>query len=241
MTEADWLACTNPERMVRFLNDKASDRKLRLFACNCARQVWDLLAGRLGREAVAASERYADGLAEEADLDAARRALTDWLNASYFSWRSSINSNEQLLALRAALATCHANTFRAALEAAKQIAQAAVNRCPPQVIVNKAARRRAAEAARGQQHRDTCRLLREMIGNPFWPVAIPPSWLAWHEGLIPSMARRMYDERHFAELPVLADALEDAGCEDADILDHCRGGGPHVRGCWVLDALLGKP
>jgi hypothetical protein len=238
MTEAEWLACADPERMVRFLNGKASDRKLRLFACNCARQVWDLLAGRLGREAVAASERYADGLAEEADLEAARRALTDWLNESFYYWRSSNYSAEPLPALRAALATCHASPFRAALEAAKQIAQAAANRWARPVLMKAA--RRQAEAARGEQHRDSCRLLHDMIGNPFWPVAIPPSWLAWHDGLIPSMARRMYHGRSFAELPVLADALEEAGCEDADLLGHCRTRAEHVRSCWVLDAVLGQ-
>jgi len=54
------------------------------------------------------------------------------------------------------------------------------------------------------------------------------------------MARRMYDSRDFADLPVLADALEEAGCQDQDILGHCRSESEHVRGCWVIDLLLGK-
>src|SRR5262249_20701254 len=80
-------------------------------------------------------------------------------------------------------------------------------------------------------------LLRDIFGNPFRPVALDPAWLSWHGGLLVSMARRMYDSRDFADLPVLADALEEAGCDNADILAHCRGPGPHVRGCWVVDLI----
>ena len=83
-------------------------------------------------------------------------------------------------------------------------------------------------------------LLRDIFGNPFRPVALDPVWLSWHDGLLVSMARWMYDSHEFADQPVLADALEEAGCDNADILAHCRGPGPHVRGCWVLDRLLGK-
>ena len=64
--------------------------------------------------------------------------------------------------------------------------------------------------------------------------------MAWEQFLIPNWARTIYEERHFEEMPMLADALEDAGCTNDDILSHCRGPGPHVRGCWVIDLLLGK-
>jgi hypothetical protein len=79
----------------------------------------------------------------------------------------------------------------------------------------------------------------EVIGNPFQPVTLHPSWLAWHGGAVPNLARSIYDERAFERLPVLADALEEAGCDNADVLGHCRSGGEHVRGCWVVDLLLG--
>jgi hypothetical protein len=85
-----------------------------------------------------------------------------------------------------------------------------------------------------------CRLIRDLIRVPFRPVAIEPAWLAWNHGTVPAIARRVYGERAFPELPVLADALEDAGCTDADLLAHCRGPGPHVRGCWAVDLILGK-
>lgn len=85
-----------------------------------------------------------------------------------------------------------------------------------------------------------CEMLRDIFGNPFRPVAVDPAWLAWNHGTVPAIARHVYDDRAFHDLPILADALEDAGCTNADLLDHCRGPGPHVRGCWAVDLLLGK-
>ena len=84
-------------------------------------------------------------------------------------------------------------------------------------------------------------MMREVFGNPFRPApAIDPSWLAWNGGTVRKLAQAIYDDRAFDRLPVLADALEDAGCNDAELLSLCRGPGPHARGCWALDLLLGK-
>jgi hypothetical protein len=83
-------------------------------------------------------------------------------------------------------------------------------------------------------------LLRDILGNPFRPSALDPAWLAWNGGTVAKLAAAIYDERRFADLPILADALEDAGCADAGILAHCRGGGEHVRGCWAVDRLTGR-
>jgi hypothetical protein len=83
-------------------------------------------------------------------------------------------------------------------------------------------------------------LIRDIWGNPFRRVAIDPSLLTWHEGCVMKMAHAIYDERAFDRLPILADAMEDAGRSDADLLAHLRIPGQHVRGCWVVDLLLGK-
>jgi hypothetical protein len=83
-------------------------------------------------------------------------------------------------------------------------------------------------------------LLKDIFGNPFRPVIVDPAWLTWHDALLVSMAQQMYESRDFRDMPVLADALEEAGCTNQDILDHCRQPDEHVRGCWVIDALLGK-
>ena len=86
-------------------------------------------------------------------------------------------------------------------------------------------------------HSTRLALLRCIVGNPFWPVAFEPRWRTEHTV---GIARKMYDDRDFAAMPILADALEEAGCENSDILTHCREPGEHVRGCWVVDLVLGK-
>ncbi|MBY0522733.1 MAG: hypothetical protein K2R98_05020 [Gemmataceae bacterium] len=76
--------------------------------------------------------------------------------------------------------------------------------------------------------------------HPFCRVIVDPSWLDWSSGTVRKLAQVIYEQRTFDRLPILADALEDAGCSDADILTHCRQPGEHVRGCWALDLILGK-
>ena len=68
---------------------------------------------------------------------------------------------------------------------------------------------------------------------------INPSWLSWNSEAVPSIARRIYEERTFHLMPILADALEEAGCIHTAILEHCRLESRHARGCWVLDSILG--
>jgi hypothetical protein len=80
-------------------------------------------------------------------------------------------------------------------------------------------------------------LLRELMGNPFHPVAIDPSWLT---STVRLLAEGIYQEKAFDRMPILADALQDAGCDNDEVLNHCRGPEPHVRGCWVVDLVLGK-
>ncbi|HEX3148247.1 MAG TPA: hypothetical protein VHR66_09185 [Gemmataceae bacterium] len=80
-------------------------------------------------------------------------------------------------------------------------------------------------------------LVRDLFANPFRPVAFDPRWRTSDSV---GVARGIYQHRAFDRMPILADALMDAGCDDTAILDHCRGLGPHVRGCWVVDLVLGK-
>jgi hypothetical protein len=85
------------------------------------------------------------------------------------------------------------------------------------------------------------KVLRDLFGPlPFRPIIVAPFWLTWNDGTVPKVARRMYDKRKFDAMPTLAAALESAGCTNGDILRHCREPGEHVRGCWVVDLLLGK-
>jgi hypothetical protein len=91
------------------------------------------------------------------------------------------------------------------------------------------------ESAEVEEKARQCQLIREIFGNPFRPVRADPSWLTSDVLLL---ARGIYDEKAFDRMPILADALQDAGCDNVNVLDHCHEPGEHVRGCWVLDMLL---
>ena len=227
MTEAEWLTCGNARTMLTFLGGKPGERKLRLFTCACWRQRWPEPTDPRSAWAVAAAERYADGLCSWAAVKAAHE--------------------EASLCLRAAgqaLDEAGWGTDRAAFRAAQDRHRAA---CATEwataggnIFAAEHVLRLAQEGATKKQRAGFADLVREVFGNPFRAAPVDPAWLTWHGGLLVSMARRMYDGRDFADMPVLADALEEAGCTDASILDHLRSPGAHVRGCWAVDLLLGK-
>jgi len=222
MTEAEWLCeTTRPVLLVdhttRSLSrTNAGRRKLRLFACAAARLVWDVLPDDRLRAAVEVAERVADRRATGADLAAARVAVAG-LAADGGPYGKSFAAVR--VAVDVAVATTDSRASAAAFTVAtrnfRQLDQ-------PEEEVGSAY---------------LCRLLRSIFGNPFRPVTPDPRWLTTP---VVTLAATMYDTRDFAPMPILADALEEAGCEDAGVLDHCRGGGPHARGCWVVDLVLGK-
>jgi hypothetical protein len=224
MTEAEWLASTDPEAMLRFLDGRASDRKLRLFACACCRRVWHLLTDPDSRRAVEVSERFADRSAGPRELAAALVRVATRDQAAHLA--ASRKPAETVWEACAA-------TIELAVDAATRDAEAAaVGPAAWDRVQADANRARAVEAGLAAG------LLREVVGNPFRRPGVAPSVLAWHGGTVPRLARTIYDEHRFGDLPVLADALEEAGCADAEILAHLRGPGPHVPGCWPLDLLL---
>jgi hypothetical protein len=240
MTEAEWRACGEPARMLFFLIGKPGDplrafcegevggRKLRLFACACVRRVWHLLDDPRSRTAVELAERYADGQASRAELAAAAYPGADD-------------------AIVAAAEAARDDAGKARWEAAVAAARAASGQgawYPAQggsYYSRRAVGLSAGARSEGREGRHQCRLLRCILGAPLRPPRPPdPLWLAWGGGTVPKLARAVYDGRRFEDLPVLADALEEAGCADAEWLGHLRGPGPHARGCWPLDLLLGK-
>jgi hypothetical protein len=212
MTEAKWLGGNEPVAMLEYLRGRVSERKVRLFACACGRRGWDRLADERSREAVRAAEGFADGAVTEGQLQRAEDA----------AWQVVARGPEKTPAEYAAVV---------AWQAAFHIANADMRHFVRQVL-----RASAGAAAR----RDLAALLREVFGNPFRPVTVDPSWLEGNRGWAVRIARTIYEERRFGDLPVLADALAEAGCEAPDVLAHCRDRRGHVRGCWVVDALLGK-
>jgi hypothetical protein len=243
MKEAEWLACTDPTRMLGFLSGKPGHRKLRLFVCGCCRSAWHLLKDERCQKAVEVGERFADGAADEQERNAAELAVNAAQVAATGVFPHHFgggDNNAVFQAVQMAVSTFASlpQFLYFVRHAADRVADAvrydAFRRAttsggrnlPPNVRASE----RAAQAA----------LLGDIIGNPFRSVAVDPSWLTWNGGTVAKLAETVYTERAFDRLSILADALEDAGCHDAGILAHCRGSGPHVKGCWVVDLILGR-
>jgi hypothetical protein len=252
MDEQEWLAATDPAPMMRFLRGRASDRKLRLFAVACVRRVAHLLVEKRSLEAVELAEQFAEGRASKADLINKRKQLNDgvkgggtarFLTAARRSARSAgwtelkagAVSQAWTWAWSASRELLRVDTAQAALETAVPAAIAAAND-----VLNSLQEDMILEAARADERKVQAVLLRDIFGpRPFRPVTLDPTWLAWNGGTIPKLAQAIYEGRAFDRLPILADALAEAGCTDKDILAHSRAPGPHTRGCWPLDAVLG--
>ncbi len=224
MTEVEWNTCAVPWQMLAALQDSGGlpERQARLFAVAVCRHLGPLLSDAQALQAVEVAERLADGRADARELAAADATVAGAFTGT------ALAENALWHALRSAL-------WLDAGEAAHEAAFAAC--CAEQ---GRPAERRFGSllAAMTAEQAAQCGLLRDIVGNPFRPR--PALTSAWLTPAVASIARRAYDERDFAALPVLADALEDAGCGDADLLGHLRDAGPHVRGCWAIDLLLGK-
>jgi hypothetical protein len=212
MTEAEWLACIEPGPMLDYLRREVSPRKLRLLTCACCRRLWDSLS-EAARQSVEVAERFADRQASARELKAAQGPY-------YSAFRPDNSAN---------FAARPSQSFRRYVRAVFLHARRSVGQM--------ASDRQAAEASEVVAQVE---LIREVFGNPFRPVTIHPVWLGWNGGTVRKIAQGIYEERAFDRLPVLADALEEAGCTDADVLAHCRSPKPHARGCWLVDALLAK-
>jgi hypothetical protein len=236
MTETDWGACPDPDRMLDYLeaHDLVSARKQRLHDCACVRRLWHLLLDERGRRAVRTAERFADGAVRSERL---REAQGNALNAaSARVARSLPGTPDSYNVLNAAAGA--AWEFRSGVD---PLTDAAAAISWEGLTESGTAERLEAKARFAQERSIQVALLRDVIGSPFHPVAIDRSWLTWNGGTVVRLARSIYDGRSFDCLPVLADALEEAGCTNAEMLAHCRQpGAVHVRGCWVVDLLTGR-
>ncbi len=265
MTEAEWLRCDDSVPMLEELRNRAGNRKLRLFAIASCNRVSSLLLDERSRSAIFTAELFADGKAAEVDLIAAHTealgAREDVQRSSpesiFYYWGDAAAGAAAACAATAAFPPAHpvprheyfitagggaANAVAAyrirELEESFRLDElpddgtldAARSELFDQVAILGDQTRRVEEAAQAD-------LLRDIFGNPFRPVAFSS---AWRTPTVLALAAQVYESRDFSAMPILADALQDAGCDNADILDHCRGAGAHVRGCWVVDLVLGK-
>jgi hypothetical protein len=237
--------------MLDHLTSQASVRKLRLFEVACCRRIWKFITDAQCRAVVEITERSADApVDEEAVLALNYDALTDdcggpgepqrmaYMVAGHVGYSfvrviHGLPPFTDAQGLPFPLGDWH-DAVGAAEGAALVIALSRGARTTSQ------ARDVAEEALQSQ-------LLRDLFGDPFRLVPeIRPEWLRWNGGALGTLAQSAYAERTLPEgtldaalLALLADALEDAGCTDAELLGHLRGPGPHVRGCWAVDLILG--
>jgi hypothetical protein len=227
MTEIEWVESSDPQPMLEFLRGRASERKLRLFAVACCRRVRHLTADPRICRVVEAAEQLADGLLGEEEFAQAMQpiaalwgALPDAREGGYQLWH-------YLVAAARHLGSAGGAPFAADF-AARALASLAGETDGPEWTVA----RRAEELAQ-------CSLIRDLFGDPSVPFRFDPDWLSGQGGGPVQRARAIYREGAFDEMETLADLLAQAGCLDPVVLGHCRRRGPHAKGCWVVDALLG--
>jgi hypothetical protein len=225
MTELDWDQSNAPNHLIQYLREtagilrvKRGRRKLRLFGCACCRRILHLLPDRRSSEAIEIAELFAEGrisarVLKEAQLYANSvppQGITDSL------WNAHNAASSAVYAL-CAYATVDPIRARSHVGIALRWVSGVQD-----------------ERAEMEVH---AQLLRDIFGNPFRPVSIDPRWLT---STVVDLANAIYDERAFNRMPILADALMDAGCDIDEVIAHCRSDGPHVLGCWVVDRILGK-
>ena len=238
MNEGEWLACDDPRAMLRHMETADSDRKMRLIACACVRRVWHLDHDERLERVLLGVENFADGLITACELEPLNR----------LAWE--LEEDDQV----PSLSQCIARDLGNASEVKPPGSTSPPGYLYGGPLHSSHGRSSAAAAAMGagfgasdleeywraqvvERERQTG-LVRDIFGNPFRPAAFLPEW---RTDTAVSLARQMYESRDFSAMPILADALQDAGCDNDDILSHCRDtNATHVRGCWVVDLVLGK-
>ncbi len=186
------------------------NRASRLFACACGRLIWDRLSDEVGRPSIEVSERFADGLAGWDELRVEHRGL----EAVRMPYRGAPRLIHQF-AIEVLMPFKYSSS--GTLTAAHRV-------------------RAIAQESGGDLAGDIANRLRDIFQNPRQPEPFDPTWRT-SEAV--ALARAIHDDRAFDRMPILGDALEEAGCPRAVILDHCRHASNHARGCWVVDSVLG--
>ncbi len=210
MTEEEWFGSADARRLAAFAAMMMSARKLRLFMVAWCRHNWDRIANPLIRHAAELAEQFADGNAHKKQLE----ALFDEARAII----AGTPAGHLLWTNSAQMGDC---VDRFCIGDVGDL---------PAPIDDRGAAYRARQLVRAD-------IFRDIAGNPFRRVKFDKRWRTETATLL---ARQMYESRDFSAMPILADALQDAGCSNTDVLNHCHGAGLHVRGCWVVDLVLGK-
>ncbi|MGF1577852.1 MAG: hypothetical protein ACFCD0_00655 [Gemmataceae bacterium] len=261
MTEQEWWACTEPREMLEYLRQQTSVRKLRLFSSACCRRILHLVPSAEAENLVAelqTVEAIADGLVNEEDLSSWRHQVIDLVHTSPDD--ISVNEDDfedEPISMRLASSSMATSAVSLVLSSVYDFGFGKVVDGHSRIwhtawdVAFTAARATGAAALRGHEEpwaadlyeaakperMAQCELIRDIFSFRFLNVSFESPWRA--ENVI-RVATFIYENNHFDELAILADALEEAGCEEADILQHCRTRQEHAKGCWVLDLILQK-
>jgi hypothetical protein len=215
MTETEWLGSDSPVAMLAHLNVDGTDRKTLLYASALCHWRPELINDHI--------QVWADTIDQILAGASAMETLDSAQVEAEFAVTSSIDGPHSL----------SARAFYSLLLDA----------------VMWSWRYRQPEYAYAPQHTDNptaelelmwqtaANFVRDIFGNPFRPVCFSPSW---RTDTVLTLAKQIDESRDFSAMPILADALQDAGCDDDDVLTHCRATTEHVRGCWVIDLVLEK-
>jgi hypothetical protein len=213
MTEAEWLESSDPIAMLNYLHADGNARKTLLFIIACMVRIWDMIADD-GHEWIETAEGVTEGKVDRRELE----YHYDEVGESGLDHAYYVGSPVERGIVYAVMEVFYGVWYSPANIGGTELGSAGAR-------------------PREEEKQVQATLLRDIFGNPFRPTTLDP---AWTTPAVVQLARSLYEERRFEDIPVLADALEEAGCQDAAVQEHCRGPGPHVRGCWVLDLLLGK-
>jgi hypothetical protein len=217
----EWGRCKDPEPMlfeVCFLKGPANNRRMRLFTLTAGRRLWEQIGHEACRSALDVAWRQAENLATDEEVAAQFEALRP------VYYQASANNSWELAKMINILGVLFTEPWSAAMQ-----------------LITPSSGGSSVPLLTPIETSACCGLLRDLFGQYRGILpSIEPALLAWNRGAIPRIAQSIYDERAFDRLPILADALKEAGCTDADILKHCRKPGEHIRGCWVVELLLGK-
>lgn len=240
MTKEEWRDCTDPEKMLESVCDTVTDRKLRLFAVACCRRVSHLLNDEQGEYAIQVGEQCADGIHSVQEAYAIGQELNVFFNydlVNSLSDEKQVDWNAVNLALLAAGLTTGWLDTKQTFSIARNVAGAVGS----QKVANNFdgdddAYEEATRPFINAEHASQAFILREIL-NPYGPATADGRWLT---PSIVELADSIYAEQAFNRMPELTEALLKAECDNLDILTHRRQPSEHVRGCWVLDLLLGK-
>ncbi|WP_246523162.1 hypothetical protein [Gemmata palustris] len=234
MTEKQWLKCAEPELMSELLKTQLSERKSRLLACAICRDMGREIKDQRFSRMIVTGERWADEGIEPPEAD---EVSNDGDTLHDEAWAAgNLGTSIAALSTQFCIMPVPLHSFfpppKPKLQGWRRVLEIS-SKVLDRVLGNE----NEAQAHFREERRTRCYYAREVLGNPFRPVTFAPDW---RTSTALALAAQMYRSRDFSAMPILADALQDAGCENTDILNHCRGPGPHVRGCWGVDLVLEK-